>query len=267
MNWLRKSAVILLIAVAAVSLAGIWIAPDSTTQNRDFIQQGPSRQFLLGTDQLGRDNFARLLAGLRLSLFLAAAGAALSCAVALVLGAVSGFAGGMIETLLLSCVGVVDSVPWLFMFLGVRALLPLNVSPATSVWITFAMLAILGWTHAARVFQAAAREFRDSDAMVFARACGISGWRLWLRHALPTLRSVSLTQFTILIPTFILAEAGLGLLGLGVSEPLPSLGNLLRQLENRELVHSNPEVLLPLAVLVAVMLSFRAACGDLEFTS
>jgi ABC-type dipeptide/oligopeptide/nickel transport system permease subunit len=143
----------------------------------------------------------------------------------------------------------------------------LNISPAASIWITFAMLAILGWTHAARVFQAAAREFRNSDAILYARSCGISGWRLWFRQALPSLRHVSLTQFTLLIPTFILAEAGLGLLGLGVSEPLPSLGNLLRQLENRELVHSNPIVLAPLAVLVLVMLCFRTACGDLELTS
>ena len=267
MNLPQKSAVALLVVVAALSLAGSWIAPDYATQNRDSIQQPPCRQFLLGTDQLGRDNLSRLLSGLRLSLFLASAGAALSCALALILGALSGFAGGFVETLLLSCIGVVDSVPWLFLFLAVRALLPLNVSPSASIWITFAMLAVLGWTHAARVFQAAAREFRNSDAIVFARACGIAGWRLWFRHALPTLRQVSLTQFTILIPAFILAEAGLGLLGLGVSEPLPSLGNLLRQLENRELVHSNPEVLLPLAILVVVMLCFRTACGDLELTS
>ncbi len=266
MSRLQKSALMVLLLIAALSLVGIWIAPDFSTQNRDAIQQSPSRHFPLGTDQLGRDNFSRLLSGLRLSLFLASAGAAFSCALALVLGALSGFVGGFVETLLLSCIGVVDSVPWLFLFLAVRALLPLNVSPATSIWITFAMLAVLGWTHAARVFQAAAREFRNSDAIIFARACGIAGWRLWLRQALPALRPVSLTQFTLLIPTFILAEAGLGLLGLGVSEPLPSLGNLLRQLENRELVHSNPEVLLPLAVLVVVMLCFRTACGDLELT-
>jgi ABC-type dipeptide/oligopeptide/nickel transport system permease subunit len=264
---LQICALILLVLVAGVSLAGVWFAPDYATQNRDFIQQPPSRQFLLGTDQLGRDNLSRLLSGLRLSLFLASAGAALSCTLALIMGALSGFAGGFVETLFLSCIGVVDSVPWLFLFLAVRALLPLNVSPTASVWTTFAMLALLGWTHAARVFQAAAHEFRNSDAMVFARACGISGWRLWLRQGLPTLRPVSLTQFTLLIPAFILAEAGLGLLGLGVSEPLPSLGNLLRQLENRDLVHSNPEVLVPVGVLIAVMLCFRTACGDPELTS
>jgi len=264
---MQKAAMMVLLAIAGLSLAGAWIAPDYATQNRDAIRQRPSTQFLLGTDDLGRDNLSRLLSGLRLSLLLSTAGAAGACVLAMFFGALSGFAGGVIETLLLSCISIVEAVPWLFLFLTVRALLPLNISPSASIWITFAMLAILGWTHAARVFQAAAREFRNSDAIVYARACGIAGWRLWLRQALPSLRLVSLTQFTLLIPTFILAEAGLGLLGLGVSEPLPSMGNLLRQLENRELVHSNPVVLVPLGVLVVVMLCFRTACGDVEMTS
>jgi peptide/nickel transport system permease protein len=267
MSLVRKTAILVLLLVGCLSLAANWIAPDYASQNRDAIQQAPSRQNLLGTDELGRDNLSRMLSGLRLSLLLSTAGAACACALALLFGALSGFAGGIVETLLLSCISLVESVPWLFLFLTVRALLPLNVSPSTSIWVTFAMLAVLGWTHAARVFQAAAREFRNSDAILYARACGISGWRLWLRQALPSLRHVSLTQFTLLIPTFVLAEAGLGLLGLGVSEPLPSLGNLLRQLENRELVHSNPVVLVPLAVLIVVMLCFRSACGDLELTS
>jgi peptide/nickel transport system permease protein len=267
MTLLRRFSVAFLLLVAIVSVSAIWLAPDDSTQNRDAIQQPPSRHYPLGTDELGRDNLSRLLSGLRLSLLLSTAGAACSCALALLFGALSGFAGGAVETLLLSSISLVEAVPWLFLFLTVRALLPLNVSPSSSIWITFAMLAVLGWTHAARVFQAAAREFRNSDTIVYARACGIGGWRLWFRQALPSLRQVSLTQFTLLIPTFILAEAGLGLLGLGVAEPLPSLGNLLRQLENRELVHSSPVVLVPLVVLVVVMLCFRTVCGDLELTS
>jgi len=131
--------------------------------------------------------------GLRVSLFLASAGAALSCALALILGALSGFAGGFVETLLLSCIGVVDSVPWLFLFLAVRALLPLNVSPTASIWITFAMLAILGGPCGASL-PGRGPGVPQLGRMVFARACGIAGWRLWLRQALPTLRQVSLTN-------------------------------------------------------------------------
>jgi ABC-type dipeptide/oligopeptide/nickel transport system permease subunit len=267
MKTAQRAAIAVLLLLACVSMAATGFAPDYAAQNRESIGIGPSKQFLLGTDQLGRDNFSRLLSGLRLSLLLATAGAACSCVLALLFGAVSGIAGGIVEMLLLSCISVVESVPWLFLFLTVRALLPLNVSPDTSIWITFGMLAVLGWTHAGRVFQAAARQLRNSDAIVYARACGIGGARLWFRHAMPALRRVAAVQFTLLIPAFILAEAGLGLLGLGVSEPLPSLGNLLRQLEHREVVAANPVGLVPLVVLVAVMLCFRTACGDLEVSS
>src|SRR5579871_6603474 len=112
---LRKLAVAFLLLVAMLSLASGWIAPDYATQNRDFLTQPPSRQFPLGTDELGRDNLSRLLSGLRLSLLLAAAGAAVSCAVAMLFGALSGFAGGITEALLLNTISLVESVPWLFL--------------------------------------------------------------------------------------------------------------------------------------------------------
>ncbi len=268
MSGARLCAFIFLILIGALSLMSDQVAPAGyATQNRDAVNRDASTQFLLGTDELGRDNLARLLAGLRLSILLACAGAAIACAVAAVAGTISGLAGGWLESLMLSCIGVVESVPWIFLFLTVRALLPLNVDPATSIRITFALIALLGWTHAARVIQAAAAELRNSGAILYASACGIHGWRLWMHQALPGLRSVCLTQFKLLVPTFILAETGLGLLGLGVSEPLPSMGNLLRRLENQELVRSHPVVLAPLAVLIAVMFCFRIACGDSELTS
>jgi ABC-type dipeptide/oligopeptide/nickel transport system permease subunit len=267
MTVLRISAIAVLLLAAGTSLAALWIAPDYATQNRDCIQQEPSARYPLGTDELGRDSLSRLLSGLRLSLLLSTLAAACACSLALLFGAASGMAGGFLGKVMLNTINLVESVPWLFLFLTVRALLPLNVSPTASIWMTFAMLAALGWTHAARVLQAAVREIRNSEALVYARACGIGGWRLWVHQALPGLRRVSLTQFTILIPTFILAEAGLGLLGLGVSEPLPSLGNLLRQLEKPELVHAHPVVLAPLVVLVFVILSLRTVCGDLEVTT
>lgn len=268
MRQTRVCATILLVLMASLSLMAGWIAPAGyAAQNRDAISQSASRQFLLGTDELGRDNLARLLVGLRLSILLACSGAAVSCSLASLLGAVSGLTGGWLESAVLSCAGLMESVPWIFLFLTVRALLPLNVGPATSLWITFALLSLLGWTHAARVIQAAAAELRKSNAILYARACGIHGWRLWMIQTAPSLRVVCFTQFMLMVPSFILAESGLGLLGLGVSEPLPSLGNLLRPLENQELVRSHPEVLAPLAVLVIVMLCFRAACDDPELTA
>ena len=145
------------------------------------------------------------------------------------------------------------SLPWLFLLLAVRALLPLNTSPVTSVIITFALLGCLGWATPARVIRAGTRTLVNSDFLVQARASGISSARLFWRHLLPNLRPILLAQFWISIPLFILSEANLGLLGLGVAEPLPSWGALLRELENYTAVLQNPWMLAPVVLLVAVV--------------
>jgi len=99
------------------------------------------------------------------------------------------------------------------------------------VMITFLLLGCLGWAGPARIVRAGTRTLVDSDYLVQASASGISRWRLFWRHLLPNLRPILLAQFWISVPLFILSEANLGLLGLGVSEPLPSWGALLRELE------------------------------------
>jgi ABC-type dipeptide/oligopeptide/nickel transport system permease subunit len=99
------------------------------------------------------------------------------------------------------------------------------------VTITFLILGCLGWAAGASVVCAGAGALRNSDFALQARALGCSEWRLLLRHLAPNLRPLLLAQFWISVPVFILAEANLGILGLGVSEPLPSWGSLLRELE------------------------------------
>ena len=96
--------------------------------------------------------------------------------------------------------------------------------------VTFALLGALGWAAPARVIRAGVRDMRSSDFRLQARACGSCGFRLLLRQLAPNLKPVLLAQFWTSIPLFILSEANLGLLGLGVSDPLPSWGNLLRDL-------------------------------------
>jgi peptide/nickel transport system permease protein len=97
----------------------------------------------------------------------------------------------------------------------------------------------------------------NADYLVLARASGISGVRLFWRHLLPNLRPILLAQFWISVPVFILSEANLGLLGLGVSEPLPSWGALLRELENYSAVLQNPWMLAPVVLLVVVVASLQ----------
>ncbi len=254
MNRAQKFAILALGLVTLAALAAGFLAPSSyAEQFRDSLNAPPSPRFLLGTDELGRDRFARLLYGTRVSLLLAPAAALLSTVIAALIGGLAGYLGGRWERCVTGGIDLFLSLPWLFLLLAVRALLPLNTSPVTSVIVTFLLLGCLGWATPARIIRAGTRTLIHADYLVQARASGISGMRLFWRHLLPNLRPILLAQFWISVPVFILSEANLGLLGLGVSEPLPSWGALLRELENYTAVLHNPWMLAPAVLLVAVV--------------
>jgi len=251
------AATILCAVLVATLLAGFLAPAPYARQFRDTPNASPSWQHLLGTDELGRDALSRLLYGSRVSLLLALAAALLATLIAGVIGGLAGYLGGWWERMAMAATDLSLSLPWLFLLLTVRAMLPLNVSPLTSVTITFALLGLLGWSASARVVCAGARALRNSEFILQARACGCSPVRLLFRQVLPNLRPVLSAQFLISIPVFILTEANLGVLGLGVAEPLPSWGNLLRGLESWPAVAANPWRLAPLALLVIVVSCFQ----------
>ena len=265
MKTMRAMAMVFLAAVFAASLAANWIAPDSyQRQFRDQPDAAPCAQHLLGTDALGRDRLSRLLYGSRISLLLAPAAALLSTLLAGVIGGAAGFAGGWIESCVMACTDLFLSLPWLFLLITVRACLPLNVSPVMSVTITFALLGCLGWAAAARMVCADVRGLRNSDFVLLARASGAGGARLLFHHIVPNLAPVLAAQFWVSIPVFILTEANLGILGLGVTEPLPSWGSLLRELESFSLYSAQPWLFAPLLLLMLTVSSFHIALQKQE---
>lgn len=246
-NVIRGLAVATLALVALCAAAAPVIAPyDYNQQFRDHPRASADRKFIMGTDDLGRDRFSRLLYATRLSLLLAPAAALVSVALALPL---CGFSS--LTTLCLS-------LPWLFLFIILRALLPLNTRPLESILLTFALMGVAGWAGPARIFKASISQIRRSGWLLQARAAGLSAPRIAIVHAWPHLRAVAAAQFRVLIPGFILAEASLGLLGLGVAEPLPSWGNLLAELQHPDAVRANPWILAPLALLMLVMICLEA---------
>jgi len=249
----QKFAIAVLAIVTLASLAAGWIAPSYSEQFREFISARPSAKFPLGTDELGRDRFARLLYGTRVSLLLAPAAALLSTLIAALLGGTAGYLGGRWERLVTSGIDLFLSLPWLFLLMAVRALMPLNTSPVTSVILTFLLLGCLGWASPARMVRAGTRTLANSDYLLQARASGIAPARLFWRHLLPNLKPILAAQFWISVPVFILSEANLSLLGLGVAEPLPSWGAMLRDLENYTAVLQNPWMLAPAILLIAVV--------------
>jgi len=255
--------VLLLTALACVAPA-LLTRSSYDEQQRDFVNTAPSARFPLGTDDLGRDRLTRLVYGARTSLLLACAAALLATVVAALVGGVAGWLGGRVEKTALWGTDLFVSLPWLFLLLTVRALLPLDVAPATSVAITFLLLGLLGWAGPARVVRSRVRSMAVSDFVLQARACGVSRTRLFVRHILPNVRPVLLAQFFVSLPLFVLSEANLGVLGLGVSEPLPSLGSLLRELQDYSALSSRPWALVPAILLTLVVASLYALATRTE---
>jgi ABC-type dipeptide/oligopeptide/nickel transport system permease subunit len=265
MNAARKLACVVVLVVCAASLAAPWLASAGyAKQFREAPSSPPSRQHLLGTDEIGRDRFARVLYGTRISLLLAPAAALISTLLAALVGGLAGYLGGAWLRVATGLTDLFLSLPWLFLLITVRAVLPLNVSPVLSVLITFLILGLLGWAASARVLCTSAQALRSSDFVVQARASGLHGSRLFFVHVLPNLKPVLYAQFWISIPVFILSEANLGILGLGVAEPLPSWGSLLRELEGLVSFREEPWRLVPLILLIVVMTSFQMVLSKEE---
>jgi peptide/nickel transport system permease protein len=258
MNLWRKVACAVLAMVLCAGAAANWLAPAGyAKQYREATDAPPSRTHWLGTDELGRDRFARVLYGTRISLLLAPAAALLSTLMAALIGGLAGYLGGVWARMAMAVTDLFLSLPWLFLLITARAMMPLNVSPLFSVMVTFSLLGLLGWTTAARVLCTTGGALRSADFVRQARAAGIRGQRLFWIHVMPNLKPVLYAQFWISIPVFILSEANLGILGLGVAEPMPSWGSLLKELEGLVSVGEEPWKFVPLILLVVVVMSFQ----------
>jgi peptide/nickel transport system permease protein len=265
MSFWRWVACAVLLLVVGVSLAANWLAPAGyAKQYREAADAPPSHEHWMGTDAIGRDRFARVLYGTRISLLLAPAAALLSTLLAALVGGLAGYLGGAWARGAMAVTDLFLSLPWLFLLITVRALMPLNVSPLSSILVTFLMLGLLGWTSAARVLCTTAGSLRNSDFVQQARAAGVRGGRLFWVHVMPNLKPVLLAQFWISIPVFILSEANLGILGLGVAEPMPSWGSLLKELEGLVSVGDEPWKFVPLLLLIIVVTSFQLVLSKQE---
>jgi ABC-type dipeptide/oligopeptide/nickel transport system permease subunit len=252
----RITATLLLIFIFAACLFPSLLTGDaSDEQFRNEIDLPPSLKFPLGTDDLGRNRLSRLLTGTRTSLLLAPAAALISVSVALIIGVGAAAAGEPANRIFESGADLTGSLPWLFVLIALRASLPLDAPPMFTTATTFAVLAFLGWAGPARVIRNLAASLQEKDFALQAQSSGISLWRFSTVHLMPNIWPVALAQFWVNIPVFILAEANLGLLGMGVSEPYASLGNQLRELESYAAVSEKPWLLAPAVLLTVIVAS------------
>src|SRR3989454_6597270 len=220
-----------------------------------FGVEEPAKVFLLGTDQFGRDVFSRLLFGGQISLVAGVLAATLALGLAVALGGLAGFYGGWTDEAVMRIAELFLALPWLYLLFAVRSILPLHIDPGRALFLLVAVVGIVGWARPARLIRGMVLSAKHREYVLAARAFGATDLYLLRRHVLPQTAGVVFTQLALVVPQYILAEVTLSFFGLGVSEPLPSWGNMLAAVQRYDVLTSYCWMVLPgLALSPALLL-------------
>ena len=234
------------------------------TQIHLFGVEAPAQIFLAGTDNYGRDQFSRILYGGRISLGAGLLATGISLLLGLLLGAVSGFHGKWVDEPVMRLAELFLVLPWLYLLLAVRAFLPLHIGPAQTFFLLVAVIGTIGWARPARLIRGIVLSAKSRNYVLASRGFGASNGYILRRHILPHTYGVLLTQAALLIPQYVIAEVTLSFFGLGLSEPIPSWGNLLANLQQYSVLVSYWWMFAPALALILVSLGYFTVANAIQ---
>ncbi|MBX7157692.1 MAG: ABC transporter permease [Verrucomicrobiae bacterium] len=222
-----------------------------------FGTSGKAKIYLLGADSFGRDVFSRLLYGAGVSLSIGLVGIAITTTLGLILGGIAGYAGGRLDWLLMRGTEVLMSIPALYLILAVRSVFVEKLSPTQIYLMIIVILSFISWASMARVIRGMVLSLRERDFVKAARVMGQSHWKILLRHILPNTWSYVIVACTLSVPGYILGEAALSFLGLGIQDPQASWGLMLAQAQSLRVLVSFWWMLLPGVMISITVMTFN----------
>ncbi|MCM8758937.1 MAG: ABC transporter permease [Candidatus Omnitrophica bacterium] len=218
----------------------------------------PANIFLFGTDNYGRDIFSRLLYGGRISLSISLIGVLISFTFGIITGGIAGYFGGIVDKILMRLVEIMMVFPSFYLMLSLRAMFPLNLSSLQVYLLIVLILSLIGWAGLSRIVRGMVLAIKEEDYVMAAKSIGLSHWRIMFHHIFPNTFSYTITALTISIPGYIIGEAALSLLGLGIQEPYPSWGNILSStIGNLRVIGDAPWLLIAGAFIFIVLINFN----------
>lgn len=213
---------------------------------------------LFGTDNAARDVFSRLVHGGRISLSIGLVGIAISFPIGLLVGGISGYFGGIIDTVLMRIVEVIMTIPSIYLLVSLGVILPVELESSERFLLIVMIISFIGWAGLARVIRGEVLSLKERTFVQASQSMGGRSLHIILRHILPQTATYVIITATLAIPGYIVSEAVLSLIGLGIQEPAPSWGNMLSAGTNASILVLHPWLVWPPAALIVItVLSFN----------
>lgn len=212
------------------------------SQNLSNLQSSPHlapRLYLLGSDATGRDVFSRLLYGARVSMLIGIAGVSITMLLGLIIGGLSGYFGGWTDSIVMRVTELLMAIPGLYLLLALRGAFAEKFSSHQMFFLIVIILSLVGWPGIARVVRGMSLSIRQRPFVLAAEAMGQTPWNILIRHILPNILSYLIVAATMSIPGYILGEAALSFLGIGIQEPSSSWGLMLSQAQDMKVFMLN----------------------------
>lgn len=213
--------------------------------------------FLLGTDQLGRDVFSRLVLATRTSLTIGLVGVTLSLVLGVLLGGISGLYGGWVDVVIQRVIEILRSIPTIPLWMGLAAAVPSSWSPQQVYFAITLIISLIGWTELARVVRGRFLALREEDFITAAELAGASRLRIIFKHMVPSFLSHIIAAVSLALPAMIISETTLSFLGLGLRPPAISWGVLLQDAQNLQTLGLAPWLLVVALPVIVVILAFN----------
>ncbi|MBE9032599.1 ABC transporter permease [filamentous cyanobacterium LEGE 11480] len=223
-----------------------------------FGTAGPGKFNLLGTDEQARDQLSRLIHGGRISLSIGILGIAIMFPLGLLIGGISGYFGGWLDTGIMRMVEVIMTIPSIYLLIALAAVLPAGLSSTQRFALVVMITSFVGWAGLARVIRGQVLSIKEREYVQAAKVMGAKPLYIITRHILPQTATYVIISATLAIPSFIIAESVLSLIGLGIQQPDPSWGNMLSLATNASVLVLQPWLVwAPATLIVLTVLCFN----------